>query len=127
MNERVQVRNAADPQQVRRAARKEKQLEERFSAAMRNVLATESGRLVFWELLARAGVYRSIWVMTAEIHYRAGQQDFGHMIQAEIVKASEDSYEQMVREARLRAQREANETDAAHVSRAEQGDRTNGE
>lgn len=126
-DQRAQVRNAADPQQVRRAARKEKQLEERFTNALRDVMGSASGRLVLWELLSRAGVYRSIWVMTAEIHYRAGQQDFGHMIQAEILKAGEDGYELMAREARLRAQREANETDAAHVSRAEQGDRTNGE
>lgn len=126
-DQRAHVRNAADPQQVRRAARKEKQLEERFTNALRDIMGTPSGRLVMWELLSRAGVYRSIWVMTAEIHYRAGQQDFGHMIQAEILKAGEDGYELMAREARLRAQREANETDAAHVSRAEQGDRPNGE
>jgi len=126
-DQRAHVRNAADPQQVRRAARKEKQVEERFTNALREVMGTAAGRLVLWELLSRAGVYRSIWVMTAEIHYRAGQQDFGHMIQAEILKAGEDGYELMAREARLRAQREANETDAAHVSRAEQGDRSNGE
>jgi hypothetical protein len=127
MTDRSLVRNAADPKQVRRAARKEAQLEEQFTAALRDVLSTTRGRFVIWELLRRAGVFRSIWVMTAEIHYRAGQQDFGHRIQADVLKASESAYELMSREARLREKREANETDAAHTPRAEQGDRTHGE
>lgn len=127
MADRSLVRNAADPQQVRRAARKESQAQEQFQAALRDVLRTESGRRLLWELMARAGVFRSIWVMTAEIHYRAGQQDYGHMLQAEILAASEDAYLMMQRESMARSKREASETDAAHTARAEQGDRTNGE
>ena len=127
MADRSLVRNAADPQQVKRAARKERQLEEQFRSALRSVLATEPGRRILWELMDRAGVFRSIWVMTAEIHYRAGQQDFGHMIQAEILATSEEAYLLMQQESMARAKREANETDASHTARAEQGDRSNGE
>lgn len=121
MNDRAQVRNAADPQQVRRAERKERDAAAQVQAAMRAVMATVDGRMVMWDLLERAGVFRSIWHPSAEIHYRAGRQDYGHELQAVILAADEDLYDTMTREARARVKRANNETDAAHTPRADQG------
>lgn len=115
------VRNAADSSQVRRAERKEKDAAARQLDQLRAVMSTEVGRAVMWDLLERAGVYRSIWHPSAEIHYRAGRQDFGHELQALILQADEDLYDLMAREARARAKRADNETDAAHTARADQG------
>lgn len=115
------VRNAADPQQVKRAARKEQDAATRRLENLVGVMSTEIGRAVMWDLLERAGVFRSIWHPSAEIHYRAGRQDYGHELQALILEADEDLYDLMAREARARAKRAANETDAAHTPRAEQG------
>jgi len=113
------VRNAADPEQVKRAARRERRTEEQVLGALEAVMRTAEGRLVMWDLLSRCGIYGSIWHPSAEIHYRAGKQDMGHEIQALILRSSEDLYELMAREARARGRRENDETDAAHTPRAE--------
>lgn len=120
---RAEVRNAADPQQVGRAERREKDRSVIERAAMKAVMSTPEGRLVMWSLLEGMGIFRSIWTPSAEIHYRAGWQDAGHQLQALILAADEDLYDLMCREARARVKRAANETDAAHTARADQGER----
>lgn len=117
---RAEGRNAADPRQVKRAGRLERDRAEQLRAHVVAVLTTESGRAVFWELLERAGVYRSIWTPNSEIHYKAGRQDFGHELMALIVDASEEGYELMEREARARRKRDERSTDAAHTAPAEE-------
>jgi hypothetical protein len=119
VSDRALVRNAADPQQVRRAARKERELEEQFLEALRVATSTPEGRLVFRTLLEKLGVYRSVWEPSAKIHYNAGRQDAGHELQAYLLQASEEHYDQMEREARFRAARLNRETDAVHTARAE--------
>lgn len=114
--QRAHVRNAADPQQVKRAARKQREADEDRIAAIRVVLQTVEGRRVFWDLLSAAGVFRSIWHPSAEIHYNAGRQDFGHEMMADLLLADEDAWELMQREARARQRQEDRETDAAHAA-----------
>lgn len=104
---RVLVKNASDPQQVRRAERAERRAAAEQRAALRAVLDTPEGRRVFWGLLSDAGVYRSIWSPNAQIHYNAGRQDFGHELQARLLEADENLYDLMAREARARARLEA--------------------
>jgi hypothetical protein len=106
------VRNAADPQQVRHAARKQREQEERFQASLRRVLAAPEGRVVLWSLLERAGIFRSIWDPSAKIHYNAGRQDFGHEILALCLEADEELYQLMERDARAFAKRTDRETAA---------------
>lgn len=126
-NPRAAVRNASDPHQVRRAARKEQDRERLTLTAIESVMRTTDGRLVMWDLLSRCGVFGSIWHPSAEIHYRAGKQDMGHEIQALLLQASEDLYDLMAREARARAKREASETDAHHTARSEDQGASDGE
>lgn len=111
-------KSASDPEQVQRAGRVVKGREGAFLLALRDVLDHETGRLVLYELIQRAGVYRSIWRMSAEIHYLAGRQDLGHELMASCYEASEDLYQLMEREARLRQTREDRGTVAAHTPKA---------
>lgn len=111
--------NAANPQQLRHATRKEKQRLERRLGALRAVMATPEGRMVMWELLERAGIFRSIWHPSAQIHYNAGRQDFGHEILAWLTDADEEAYLTMEREMRTLARRESNEAEAVRTNGAD--------
>ena len=125
-DQRALVRNAADPQQVRRAARKEADAEAMLLAGLKELQATPTGRFVFRSLLERLGVFRSVWENSARIHYNAGRQDAGHELMALLVQADENAYELMEREARARSQKQARENDAVHAARAADGEQTNG-
>lgn len=114
------VRNAADPEQVRRAGRTEKDARRRYLDAVRATLATESGRAFCWELLCKARIYESIFSASAAIYYNAGRQDYGHELQADLVAADEERYVQMETEARARARRERTTNEAAQIAPAEE-------
>lgn len=116
---RAVVRNAADPQQVRRGARVEQRAGDRYDGAFRIVLGTPAGRALIWEILARVGVYRSIWSPNVQIHYNAGRQDVGHELMADAIRIAPDLYELMEHEARMRDARDNVETDAAHTALAD--------
>lgn len=112
--------NAADPQQVKYAARKEAQRAARFLDALRSVLRMPEGRIVCWELLARAGVFRSIWDPSARIHYNAGKQDYGHELLGVLLEADEVLYVLMEREARAYVRQGATEAAAVQTAAAEE-------
>jgi hypothetical protein len=118
MDTRAQSQNAADPRQVRRARRLAKHREERFITALRAVLETPAGRLVFGEreqgLLARLGAFRSAFHQSGSVtYYQIGRQDAGHELIALLVEASEDLYLEMEREMRALAKRDEETTAAA--------------
>ena len=94
------VKNAADVDQVKNAKIKEKMGREQELADVKEVLSTRGGRRFLWRLLGQCKVHGSIWENSAKIHYNAGQQDVGHRIMAEIIEANEESYFQMMREAK---------------------------
>lgn len=126
MADRAEVRNAADPRQVKRAARKQERLEQERKARLHAVMSTVDGRAVMWDLLGKAGVYRSVFNPSgSQMYYLAGRQDFGHELLDELVTLSEDLYILMETEARARARREALETDAAHTPRADESTDSN--
>lgn len=122
MDRMPEVRNAGDRRQVQDAERRLRRRRGRWLAALRAVLATPEGRLVFGErdhgLLAKAGVYRSIWAPNAQIHYNAGRQDYGHELMAELLRADERAYLLMEQEARAIAAGDERETEAAHTAPA---------
>ena len=120
MTKLAEVRNAADPRQVRRAERKERSTESRRLAAYRATLGTPEGRFVFWDLLTKARIYESIFHPSgSSLYYNTGRQDFGHELIADLLRADEDGYVLMEREQRARAKSDASETEAAHTPRAE--------
>jgi hypothetical protein len=121
-------RNAADPEQVRHAGRKDRRKVEAIKDLYRKVMATPEGRAVFWDILERAGVFRSVWHPSALIHYNAGRQDFGHEVMAELLNADEALYIVMEQEARARNKRDDIERAAIQTPSADQrkGETTNG-
>lgn len=111
------VRNAANRSQVAWAKRRETEREEIFIGSIQAVMATAEGRRVFGELLDRAGLYRSSYDHSGSTTYfNEGRRNFGLEIQAHLVQASEDLYEQMERE--MRAIRRGLEREAGAVQQA---------
>jgi len=116
------VRNAADPQQVKHAERRERRREERLRISIRVVMQEPAGRSLMWELLARAGVYQSVFDASgSRTFYNAGRQDFGHELLALLVDADEEGYLTMEREARAAARNESLEATAVRTPAATEG------
>ncbi len=127
MAPRPEVQNAADAEQVRGAGRRAARRRQRYYEAFRAVMETPAGRMVFGDreygLLARAGVFRSVFNTHGGIQGTLiGRQDFGHEMMADLVTASEELYLLMETEMRALASRDASERDAAHTPRAAEGD-----
>ncbi|HKE43882.1 MAG TPA: hypothetical protein VKB41_05025 [Steroidobacteraceae bacterium] len=106
MSERAFVENYADGSQQRYGNRVVRRREAASLEAFRSVLRTAEGRHMYWDVLARCGVFRSIWQLSAAIHYNAGQQDIGHWLMGKLLEADEQAYELMHREARARERRQ---------------------
>ena len=119
------VRNAADPRQVRFAEQLGKRRAERFTQALAAVMNTPEGRIVLAALVRRAGVFKSIWSPSSEIHYNAGRQDYGHELMADLIGLDEDRFQLMEREEWAWAKAEERTIAAAHTARAS-GDRDGG-
>lgn len=97
---RAYVRNASDPQQVKRAKETEAERRQRELAELSDVLSTLSGRRVLWRLLGKCGVFESIMETSARIYYNAGKQDLGHYLLGEIAQADPNAYPLMMQDAR---------------------------
>jgi len=116
--------NAADPVQVRYAARKEKQAAALFADALETVLRTPAGRIVLAGLLTRAGLDRTSFDLSGPVmSFQEGRRNFGLELKAEIIGASEDLYELMEREARARQRSDEREAAAFQIPAAEEVDR----
>lgn len=114
MERRALVRNAGSERQVRRAARTERERDERFRDGLLAVMSTPRGRAFVWGLLEEAGVYRSVWDQHGQQMARnVGRQDYGHWLLAELLETDEGLYQLMERESRAWKRREDKETDAA--------------
>lgn len=120
---RPYVKNAGDPDQVRKATRREQRRREDELNDLRATLSTPEGRRVFWRVLEFCGVHREVWDPSSRIHFNAGRQNVGRFIEAEIAAADQELLFQMMREAYEREKRENSETDAAHTPRVSEGDR----
>lgn len=113
---RAYVKNAADPQQVRFAARKEREKAERYSNALAAVMATRDGRLVIGELLERSGLWRSSVDSHAAgsmVWFNEGRRNYGLELLADVQNVDEEAYLQMERERRAILKSETAEA-AAH-------------
>lgn len=121
MPERALVRNAADPEQVKRATRTVRDREALFVAALVEVLSYASGRIVFAEVFDRAGLYGSVYDPSGSLMYfKEGRRNFGLELRAACEAADDAATDLMDRERRERIKRDDRATDAAHTQRAEQ-------
>jgi hypothetical protein len=122
------VRNAADPQQVKHAARLERRRLQRKGAALTAVMKTYAGREFMWEHIGDCGVYASPFDNNgSRTYFNIGRSDVGRELIAQLVTTCPDEYLLMEREARAREATEQGEIDASHTARADtQEGTTNG-
>ena len=118
--------NAADRRQVDWARRTDRERQAETARAYKETLAHPAGRRVLWDILARAGIYRS--VMDGDpprVYWNAGRQDFGHELLAQLLELDESAYLLMESEARAQHAREARAAAAVHTAPAAEDDTVN--
>lgn len=119
--DRVQVKNAADPKQVKAAGQLERRKAETLHNALRTVLSTYEGRLVLWEIIGRAGTREGIFDHSGSVTYfKAGRQNFGFELLGLFEAADEDSWMQAQIDARVRATKDDATAEAARTPSAQE-------
>jgi hypothetical protein len=114
---RALVKNATDPKQQKYAERLLKRRHARLVDALRAVMGTPAGRIVFWELIVTCRSFESIYRNGAgDLLYNAGRQDVGFELLRDLQDCTPDLYLLMEQEMRALATREASETDAVQVT-----------
>lgn len=111
---RALVRNASDRDQVKAAKKSERFIRDEQLNDIRATFGQDSpfgyqARRLLWRLLGEFKVNESIFVTSSEIYYRAGRQDAGHFLMAEVLEADPELYLLMQREAIQRRKNEAPE------------------
>lgn len=107
------VYNATNPVHVAHAIDADERFLQERLFSLRETLRAYTGRRVLWEMLSACGIYRSIFSSDPlEMAKRAGQQQLGHQLQADLLAADASLYDQMTREARARAKQDAAVTKA---------------
>lgn len=93
------VRSASDPDQVKAAAKEQVFRQEQEDADILALMNDAVGRRFVWRLLGQTNVFKSIFVTSSEIYYKAGQQDIGHWLQRQVDRVAPEQYITMQREA----------------------------
>lgn len=119
----AQVKNAADPRQVARAKKVEKERREIELEDLRAVLATDEGRRFIWRMISHCQVFGSVWSPNERIHYNAGVQDVGHWLLAEVSEADEIKILEMMQENFAAERLQRQQTDAERTPSVTDGDR----
>ena len=110
--------NSSDEMGVKHLSKKERRLKRQRENDLRYVLNDERGRRFIWRLLGEefCRVSESICVPDNpyQTYFNSGQQDIGHMLQAEIIKTSPAAYlkmqnEQMSEKEKVRLQAQQDE------------------
>ncbi len=122
---RAETENAANPRQTRGAERRARRRRRRFEDALRRLLDTPDGQLVFGErrigLLARCRTFATVYSDSSlRMAYNAGRQDVGHELMALLAEVSEEAYVRMEAECRALERRDDQETEAALMEGGEE-------
>ncbi|MDB4893139.1 MAG: hypothetical protein JWL61_4994 [Gemmatimonadetes bacterium] len=100
MAKKALVRNAADAAQVKAAKESEQFLSDERLNDWRAVLSSPEGRRVLWRVLGQCNTNKSVFAVDhGTISYRAGWQDAGHYVLAEINEADPRAFLRMIEEA----------------------------
>lgn len=119
---RVRVRNAADPEQVKRANRKDRDAVRRRREILADVMALPTGRALVWMILSDTGIYQSPFHLSgSQVYYNIGRADYGRELLAELMAEHSEAYMLMEEEARMFERREATEDAAAHTPSVMEG------
>jgi hypothetical protein len=93
------VKNAADPNQVRAAHRKEKEKEHCDRQNLLDVLSTRQGRSVMWRLLEHCNVLDLGFRPDSETQYFNGKKSVAAWLMKEITSARQEALFEMSKEA----------------------------
>lgn len=94
------VKNAADPEQVKEAERKEKSAEEKELDDLFWVLSTVQGRRYFWRLLSFCGIFESSFSggEALPMAYLEGQRNVGLVQLKNLMEIRPEAFIQMIQE-----------------------------
>ena len=101
------MRNAADPKQVKRAGRRDKERAKRAEADLRWVLSDPRGRRFLWQLLGDAGIFRTSFTGNSETFFREGMRNLGLQVFTKIHEVAPDLYLEMAQEAQAEQKADA--------------------
>jgi len=78
--------NAANPEEVNKQARKERDIRKQELNDIATVLSSKSGQRLIWRILGQCGTFRTVFnpENPHTTSYLSGQQDLGHFIMREI-------------------------------------------
>lgn len=94
------VENAADPDQVKKASKKEKFSRSTELADFVMLMRTEFGRRFIWRMLDKTGFQKSSFTGNSYTFFNEGMRNIGLMIWADINEGCPELYIQMVNEAK---------------------------
>lgn len=95
------VGNAADPEQVKKAEKKELRGRDQELNDWTATFDTPQRRRTLRKILAYCGVHRTVLGPNdAQTNFNAGRQDVGHFIEAQVLEADANIYSLMVTEDR---------------------------
>lgn len=97
-NKKPLVQNAADENQVREAAKREKLRIEQASADLKFLLATEQFRRWAWDHLEFCKVFHQIFTGNSETFFNDGKRVVGLKLLKEITEAAPGAYLQMIKD-----------------------------
>lgn len=121
MAERALVQNAADPKQVRQAARRQQKDRDLEIDDIRTVMNTVQGRRFLWRLMGHCKTFESVFSTDAgALAYNSGRQDVGHFLIAEVNDAVPAGFLLMMQESQAREKERNDLVDATHTPSATQ-------
>lgn len=99
MNEKVAVRNAADPEQVKAAGQAEKRVVNSYRDDLRWVMSTAQGRRLIAAILAQCGANRISFSDSDRItSFNEGSRNIALMLQADLEQACPDLHLKLMME-----------------------------
>jgi hypothetical protein len=100
MTEKVLVRNAADPEQVKSAKQKEMRGRDLELADLAWVLSERQGRRFLWKLLEFCGIGKLSFSgeLVATTNFNEGMKNVANKVLADIMECRPESYIEMITE-----------------------------
>jgi hypothetical protein len=92
MTEKAYNKNAADPEQVEGARKKELWDKKREKDDMRELMQIPAFRRFLWRIITFCSVFDDIWHPSAVIHRSAGQQRVGQVLLGMAKGADQDKF-----------------------------------
>lgn len=96
------VKNAADREQVKNAERKARWSREDEVADVKALLKLPEGRRFFWRYLSECSVFKTSFTGNSQTFFNEGERNVGLKLMADINEADPEAYIVMLREAKLK-------------------------